>query len=121
MSVVLVHLTENRVRQLLDWRSVVDAVERSMIAVSSNRAVQTPRTFTRVLEKDDILLCMPGYLKNENSATLACKMVTAFPDNENLKPTLSSILANIFLFNENNGKLKAVRYIYFLSNYLFYL
>lgn len=109
MTARLLHLTEDRVRQLLDWNSVVLAVERSMIAVSSNRAVQTPRTFTRVLDKDDILLCMPGYLKNENGATLACKMVTAFPDNEKLKPALSSILANIFLFNEINGKLKAVR------------
>lgn len=61
---------------------------------------------------------MPGYIGNysptgqtESSnrvSTLACKLVTSFPDNARLEPKLPSILATIMLFDIATGLPKAV-------------
>lgn len=40
--------------------------------------------------------------------SLGCKLVTAFPNNRELNPPKPNILANIFLFDENSGELKAI-------------
>ncbi|GLV34992.1 uncharacterized protein CBL_09472 [Carabus blaptoides fortunei] len=108
MSSTLVHITEDRVRKLLDWEATLAAVETSLVAVSQNRAIQNPRSFTNVLGTKDLLLCMPGYVQNGTNGTLACKMVTVCANNEKLDPPLPSILANIFLFNEKSGQLKGI-------------
>lgn len=67
-----------------------------------------------------VLLTMPGYIGNyklSKSAlkqptkvfsSLGCKLVTSFSKNSELNPPKPNILANIFLFNENTGELKAV-------------
>lgn len=60
---------------------------------------------------------MPGFIGNYKLSSgdqstvynsLGCKLVTAFPQNEKLTPSKPSIMANIFLFNEQNGELKAI-------------
>lgn len=63
---------------------------------------------------------MPGYIGNyklPKSAlkqppkifnSLGCKLVTSFSGNAKLNPPKPNILANIFLFNENTGELKAM-------------
>lgn len=60
---------------------------------------------------------MPGFIGNYKLSThneskptnsLGCKLVTSFPGNEKLNPPRTNILANIFLFNENSGELKAI-------------
>lgn len=112
MSSSLVYITEDRVRQLLDWEETLAAIEATLVAESQNRAVQNPRSFTYVLGTKDLLLCMPGYLQNDTSGTLACKMVTVCTNNEKLDPPLPSIIANIFLFNEKTGQLKSVSILY---------
>ncbi|GJQ72310.1 hypothetical protein Trydic_g3399 [Trypoxylus dichotomus] len=49
---------------------------------------------------------MPGYLDTDELSSLACKVVTVFPNN--VKHDLPSILANILLFNEKTGALEAI-------------
>lgn len=108
MSESLVLIPEERVRQLLDWESVVDAVEAALKAVSQDRAVLTPRSFTKVKDGENLLLSMPGYVENANKSVLATKLVTVFPENEKRQPALPSIISNVFLFDTETGKMKAV-------------
>ena len=51
-----------------------------------------------------LFLAMPGYSKNEH--TLACKLVTSFPQNKSIG--IPTVLANILLFDPITGKVKAV-------------
>ncbi|XP_018326442.1 ketimine reductase mu-crystallin [Agrilus planipennis] len=108
MSSSLVYLSEERVRQLLNWDSTFDAIERAMMRVSERRAVQNPRTFTMIPHSGNLLLTMPGYLDDSKYGSLGCKLVTAFPDNVDKEAPLPSIVANIMLLDENSGQLKAV-------------
>lgn len=60
---------------------------------------------------------MPGFIGNYKlTATsndqhvlnsLGCKLVTSFSRNAQLSPPKPNIMANIFLFDENTGELKA--------------
>lgn len=60
---------------------------------------------------------MPGFIGNYKLSSLdnpqpfkslGCKLVTVFVNNEKLNPPKANILANILLFNENTGELKAI-------------
>lgn len=63
---------------------------------------------------------MPGFLGNYKLPktatdqpskifnTLGCKLVTSFSKNSELSPPKPNVLANIFLFNEDTGELKAI-------------
>lgn len=69
-----------------------------------------------------VLLTMPGFIGNyrlkhagrgdtENGQlfnTLACKLVTSFSGNKNLSPPKPSIIANICVFSEDTGELRAI-------------
>ena len=63
-----------------------------------------------------VLLTMPGFIKDyqveandtEKSSTLACKLVTSFQGNKDRSPTLPNILASIFLFDSETGKLACI-------------
>lgn len=61
---------------------------------------------------------MPGYIENYRLASisngqptvlnsLGCKLVTSFSKNAQLIPPKPNIMANILLFDENTGELKA--------------
>lgn len=104
----VLYLSEETVRDLLNWKLVYEAVEVALKAVSEGKGILTPRSFTRVQDGKGLLLSMPGYLKDEQFGGLACKLVTSFPDNERLIKPLPSINAHISLFDENTGVLEAV-------------
>ena len=112
------------VRDLLKWNDCVGAMESALIAATNRNknadqpySSQTPRTFTSVPTKG-VLLTMPGFIGNyplstvtgdvEKHSTLSCKLVTSFSGNSTLNPPLPSILATIFLFDSNTGRLKAI-------------
>lgn len=59
---------------------------------------------------------MPGYIGNyklsQNTSktfnSLGCKLVTSFSKNMNLTPPKPNIMANILVFDETTGALKAI-------------
>lgn len=106
----ILYISEERVKQLLRWDLTFSAVEAALESVTKKRVVQNPRTFTRLLDSQNVLLSMPGYLRHDNFGALACKLVTSFPNNMHLKPALPTINGNIFLFDETTGVLKAVSF-----------
>lgn len=114
---------EATVRELLSWNECVDAMESALVAALSDRksadqpfSLQTSRTFTAVPGRG-VLLTMPGFCGNYSMnmvtgnakhSTLACKLVTSFGGNSKMNPPLPSILANILMFDSDNGRLKAI-------------
>lgn len=111
MSENVLYIPESAVRRLLDWRVAYDAAEVALRAVPLGRAVQTPRSFTRLGgEPGGLLLSMPGRLVDDGYGALACKLVTSFPGNLELEEPLPSINAHISLFDEATGVLKAVSF-----------
>lgn len=104
----VLYLSEETVHGLLDWPLIFDAVEVALEAVSTGRAIQTPRSFTRVQDGKGLLLSMPAYVNHDRFGALACKLVTSFPGNERLSRPLPTINAHISLFDESTGVLKAV-------------
>lgn len=99
-------ITSETICKILDWKSVISAVEEAMVNVSEKRAVQNVRSVTQIPKTDNILFAMPGYVNTDKSTALGCKLVTLFPSNA--QKNLPSILANILLFNENTGALEVV-------------
>lgn len=112
-------IKEAAVRELLSWNDCVDAMESALVAATNGSesadkpfSSQTPRTFTAVPGKG-VLLSMPGFAGNYSlggaqHSTLACKLVTSFSGNSKLTPPLPNVLATIFLFDSDTGRLKAI-------------
>ena len=103
-----IFIHEDQVKKLLNWDSTFDAVEAALESVYNKRAVQSHRTFTQSTTSKTLLLTMPGHLDNERFGALGCKLVTVAPDNINLEHPLPTINAQILLFEEATGILKAV-------------
>ncbi|KAF5302574.1 hypothetical protein FQA39_LY10192 [Lamprigera yunnana] len=103
----LIHIAEERVRTLLHWNSTFKAMEMCFVAVSRNQTIQNPRTITQ-LSENNVIFTMPGYLKDEETSALGCKILSYFSKNENV-PT---IMANILLMDDLTGTLKAVRTLF---------
>ncbi|EFA08703.1 Ketimine reductase mu-crystallin-like Protein [Tribolium castaneum] len=104
----LLYINEETVTKLLNWDSTFKAIEIALECTAKNRAIQSPRTFTKCPKTDSILLTMPGYLDNDAFGALGCKLVTATPNNATLPQPLPTINAHIMLFDDVTGVLKAV-------------
>lgn len=118
------YIPESRVLALLDWDATYDAVKASLSAVSSTPTPQTSnspaldgatgyvnqpqRTMTHGSAKNSVLYTMPAYLHSGRYTALACKLSTSFPENAQMVPQKSTINANIALFDEQTGELKAL-------------
>lgn len=101
-------LSEADVRALLPLPELIDAVEQSLAAFSSNQATQPVRTVLDI--PGGVLACMPGLLTQQGA--LGAKLVTVCPNN--LARGLTSHLATILLLDPDSGQLLAVmdgRYI----------
>uniref|UniRef100_A0A8D9F3M5 Ketimine reductase mu-crystallin n=1 Tax=Cacopsylla melanoneura TaxID=428564 RepID=A0A8D9F3M5_9HEMI len=107
-------LSDNQVVDLLEWKTLVPAIESVMTGVVRGQVTQPARLVMRIPDKDAVVLSMPGYVKGDNSSlggdhqddSLAVKIVTSFTRNKDLG--LPSILATVLLYNSDNGKLKVV-------------
>lgn len=104
----LLYIDENRVKFLLNWDETIKAVEAALVANKRKNAVQNPRSITSI-NSNNLLLTMPGYLNDEKYGALGSKLVTCFEGNYKREHPLPNILANIALFDEDTGILKAVR------------
>lgn len=102
------YISEDTVKSLLEWDAAFSAIEAALRGISEKRVDQTPRSFTTPVNTNNILLSMPGYLQDKRFGALACKLVTSFPGNTSLPIPLPTVMANILLFDEKTGQLKAV-------------
>ncbi|XP_030378212.1 ketimine reductase mu-crystallin [Scaptodrosophila lebanonensis] len=119
------------VRRVLNWPLVNEAVE---MALKAGAALAPPpaggpyvnqpqRSFTVVgNEPHNLLLTMPAFVgdyaltldgsagdaMNVRRQTLACKLVTSFRSNEQRRPPLPAVMANILLFNSSTGQLECI-------------
>ncbi|KAJ8923136.1 hypothetical protein NQ315_001690 [Exocentrus adspersus] len=104
----MLFISEEQVSNLLNWKDTFRVVEVAMLRVSQKRVVQKARVTTEILNKDDVLLTMPGYLEDEKFGALACKLVTMFKGNASLETPFPTINAHIMVFDDATGILKAV-------------
>lgn len=103
---VIPHLSEEQVKEYLNWEDVYKAVESAMLSVAEGKSSQPARTFTVNLDNNGLLLAMPGYFQNETYGGLACKLITIFK--HNVKNNLLPILANIIIFDRDTGAMDAI-------------
>lgn len=109
MAAAPIFISEENVANLLEWNLTYDAVETSLRAISDKTATQNPRGILRVPGTNNVLYSMPGYVNHVKFGALACKLVTNFPENECKESgNVASVNANILLFDEATGILKAV-------------
>ncbi|KAL1450682.1 hypothetical protein WDU94_003017 [Cyamophila willieti] len=106
-------LSDDQVLGLLDWETLVPAIESVIAGVDRGQVIQPARLVMRIPDKDAVVLSMPGYVKGTNTSqdgspddSLAVKIVTSFTRNKDIG--LPSILATVLLYNPDNGKLKVV-------------
>ncbi|XP_074030641.1 ketimine reductase mu-crystallin [Leptinotarsa decemlineata] len=104
----MIYIDEETVLSLINWDKTFKAMEVAMKRVTEGRVVQSARGRTKIFDKPDILLTMPGYLEDGEFGALGCKIVTFFPGNVELKTPLPSVNANIMLFDENTGIIKGI-------------
>lgn len=134
-------LDEKTVEELLKWDEVVPVVRQALIAVSLSRLkdedkgseykelkMTNPKRIFAEFGSDHkkFMLCMPGYVegfdlgklgdKNKKESALSCKILNIFDDNGSKVPPLPTISGYLFMFDDTNGTLKAVRFFLFFMN-----
>ncbi|MBI2998989.1 MAG: ornithine cyclodeaminase family protein [Deltaproteobacteria bacterium] len=97
-------LSENDVRSLLDVEELIPVLEQAHIQFSTGKAVMPVRQVVPLPQIKGRITSMPAYLGE--SRALGMKVVTYFP--ENPKQGLPMILATVFLYSTETGKLLAV-------------
>jgi alanine dehydrogenase len=97
-------LSEKDVQSLIDVEELVRALERAHIQFSTGRAVMPVRMVVPVPEIKGRITSMPAYLSEDKA--LGMKVVTYFPENPGRG--LPIILATIFVYSTESGKLLAV-------------
>ena len=97
-------LSEKEVRRLIDIEELIQALERAHVQFSTGKAVMPVRLVVPLPEIKGRITSMPAYLGEDKA--LGMKVVTYFP--ENPKQGLPIILATVFLYSTESGKLLAV-------------
>ncbi|XP_055911244.1 ketimine reductase mu-crystallin [Eupeodes corollae] len=125
-----IFITNDEVKSVLTWPLINESIEEAFKSVVSEDkypligdqdqpyANQNARTRTSTHNDSGSLFTMPGYIGNHKLSlpngerkafqTLGCKLVTWSPNNQNLKPPLPTILANILLLDGETGQLQCV-------------
>jgi len=104
----LVYISEDKVRELLNWDKTFQVIERAMESVAKDRAFQKARAITEIPNSPNALYTMPGYLSDDKYGALGCKLVTYFPNNVNRSKPLPNTMASLLLMDDETGALKAV-------------
>jgi alanine dehydrogenase len=102
-SLMLV-LSEEQVRSLIDIEELIAALERAHIQYSTGKAIMPVRLVVPLPQIQGRITSMPGYLTQDKA--LGMKVVTYFQNNP--KQELPAILATILLFSAETGQLMAV-------------
>jgi thiomorpholine-carboxylate dehydrogenase len=94
----MIYLDEARVRSLLRWDALIDAMEAALAAFSSGHVVQPVRTVLTVEENRRYLGIMPAVTDD----VMGAKLVSFYPGNEGTAfPTHNGL---ILLFNTQTGE-----------------
>ena len=95
----MLFLNRQEVESLLDLDRLVDALGPAMAELSAGRVSLPPRIAAMIPEHDGLLAAMPAYLGS--SHTLAVKLVSVFPGNEQRGlPTHQALIA---VFDSSTG------------------
>ncbi|MBI2209236.1 MAG: ornithine cyclodeaminase family protein [Deltaproteobacteria bacterium] len=97
-------LSEREIQSLIDVEGLSEALEKAHVEFSTGKAVMPVRLVVPVPEIKGRITSMPAYLSEDKA--LGMKVVTYFP--ENPRQGLPIILATVFLFSTESGKLLAV-------------
>ncbi len=93
----MIYLDEERVRSLLRWDALIDAMERALAAFSSGRVVQPVRTVLTVEEHRRYFGVMPAVYDD----VMGAKLVSFYPGNEGTEfPTHDG---SILIFDTRTG------------------
>lgn len=97
-------LDRGQVETLLDIDKLVDALGPAMVELSAGWVSMPARIAAQVKDKRALLGAMPAYLSS--SKTLACKLVSVFPENARLDlPTHQAVIQ---LYDAENGAVLAL-------------
>jgi alanine dehydrogenase len=97
-------LSRAQVRDLLDMRAAIDAVERGLVEFSAGNAVMPVRVTTGVPKHSGIVLGMPAFLGDSNA--LGTKIVTVYKNNPSRG--LPTIMAVVVVNDPETGKVEAI-------------
>ena len=97
-------LSRAQVRELLDMRDAIGAVERGLVEFSAGQAVMPVRVTTQVPAHGGIVLGMPAFLGQTNA--LGTKIVTVYKNNPG--KGLPTILAVVVVNDPETGKVEAI-------------
>lgn len=96
-------LSEQQVQSLIDIGELIAALKRAHVQYSTGNAVMPVRLVVPLPQIQGRITSMPGFLTDDKA--LGMKVVTYFQ--ENPKKGLPAILATIFLFSAETGKIIA--------------
>lgn len=97
-------LSRAQVRDLLDMRDAIDAVEKGLIEFSAGQAVMPVRVTTQVPAHGGVVLGMPAFLGATNA--LGTKIVTVYKNNP--ARSLPTILAVVVVNDPETGAVEAI-------------
>lgn len=97
-------LSRAQVRELLDMRDAIGAVEKGLVEFSGGQAVMPVRVTTQVPAHGGIVLGMPAFLGQTNA--LGTKIVTVYKNNP--AKGLPTILAVVVVNDPETGRVEAV-------------
>jgi alanine dehydrogenase len=97
-------LNRDQVRELLDMRAAIDAVESALVEFSAGQAVMPVRVTTPVPAHGGVVLGMPAFLGQTNA--LGTKIVTVYKNNP--ARNLPTILAVVVINDPETGKVEAI-------------
>ena len=97
-------LSRDQVRELLDMRAAIEAVERGLIEFSAGDAVMPVRVTTQVPAHSGVVLGMPAFLAKTDA--LGTKIVTVYKNNPG--KGLPTIMAVVVVNDPQTGKVEAI-------------
>lgn len=97
-------LSAAQVKDLIDMREAIDAVERALVEFSSGQAVMPVRSTTQVPSHGGAMLSMPAYLGKTDA--LGSKIVTVYKGNP--QRGLPTIMAVVVVNDPQTGRVLAV-------------
>jgi len=97
-------ISATQVRELIDMKEAVDAVERALIEFSAGAAVMPVRVATPVPAHSGLMLAMPAFLSRTDA--LGSKIVTVYKNNP--QQGLPIILAAVIVNDPDTGKVLAL-------------
>ncbi|XP_069701560.1 ketimine reductase mu-crystallin isoform X2 [Periplaneta americana] len=102
------YLTDEFIKSnnLLQLAKLIPTIQNAMAAVSKSNSdvIQPPRTLMHVPSRKGVFLSMPAFCEYDDA--LACKLVTAYPNNVN--KGLPSVIGTVLLFDSSTGKVLAI-------------